>query len=89
LKCYVYVLRSIPTGRHYIGSTADVARRLDEHNTRSGRWTSAYKPWVLVTTEEFETRSEARKREAYLKSRAGIADRWRLFEGDLNGKGKI
>jgi len=44
---------------------------------------------VLVTTEEFETRSEARKREAYLKSRAGIADRWRLFEGDLNGKGKI
>jgi putative endonuclease len=79
LKHYVYVLRSISTGRHYIGSTADVARRLDEHNTRNGRWTSTHKPWALVTVEEFETRSEARSREAHLKSRAGIADRLRLF----------
>ena len=92
LKFYVYVLRSISAGRHYIGSTADVARRLNEHNTQNGRWTSAYKPWVLVATEEFETRSQARKREAYLKSRAGITERLRLFaRGDsLNhGKGKI
>jgi putative endonuclease len=79
LKHYVYLLRSISTGRHYIGSTADIARRLDEHNTRNGRWTSAYKPWALVTAEAFETRSEARRRETYLKSRAGIAERLRLF----------
>jgi putative endonuclease len=80
LKHYVYVLRGIPTGRHYIGSTADVARRLDEHNTRNSRWTSPFKPWALVTTEEYESRREARGREAYLKSRAGIGERLRLLE---------
>jgi putative endonuclease len=79
LKHYVYVLRSIPTGRHYIGSKADVARRLDEHNTRKGRWTSPHKQWQLVASEEFETRKEARNREAYLKSRAGIGQRLQLF----------
>ncbi len=79
LKHYVYVLRSIPTGRHYIGSTAAVARRLDEHNTRNGRWTSPFKPWVLVATEEYESRKEARGREAYLKSRPGIGERLRLY----------
>jgi len=92
LKFYVYVLRSVPTGRHYIGSTADVARRLDEHNTRNGRWTSPFKPWKLVATEEFETREQARSREAFLKSRAGISDRIRLcaaIEDFQNGKGKI
>ncbi|MBZ5596337.1 MAG: GIY-YIG nuclease family protein [Acidobacteriia bacterium] len=79
MKYFVYVLRSIPTGRHYIGSTADVARRLNEHNTRNGRWTSAFKPWEVAATEEFETRGEARSREAYLKSRAGISERLRLY----------
>jgi len=80
LKCYVYVLRSVPTGRHYIGSTADVARRLNEHNTKNGRWTSSYKPWTLVAVEEFDSRKEARGRESFLKSRAGIDDRLRLFD---------
>ena len=78
MKHYVYVLRSTPTGRHYIGSTGDIARRLDEHNTRNGRWTSPFKPWELVAIEEFETRKEARSREAYLKSRAGMHERLRL-----------
>jgi hypothetical protein len=31
LKWYLYVLRSIPTGKHYIGITADVEKRLGEH----------------------------------------------------------
>ena len=79
LQYFVYVLRSIPTGRHYIGSTADVARRLDEHNTKSGRWTSAFKPWEVLAVEGYEFRKQARRREAYLKSRAGIGERRRLY----------
>jgi predicted GIY-YIG superfamily endonuclease len=31
---YVYVLRSVPTGKHYIGISADVDRRLGEHNSK-------------------------------------------------------
>ena len=79
VKYYVYVLRSIPTGRHYIGVTAGLRRRLDEHNSRSGRWTSRFKPWELAAVEEFEDRGAAARREAFLKSRAGIVARKELF----------
>jgi putative endonuclease len=85
LAYYLYLLRSIPTGKFYIGITADVDERLREHNTRNGRWTSAYKPWAVVATEEFPDRSSAAKRERFLKSRAGILARGKL----LNGEGKI
>jgi putative endonuclease len=80
LKWFVYVLRSIPSGRRYIGMSSDVQKRLGEHNTKSGRWTSSFKPWEIIGTEEFETRGEATKREAFLKSRAGIAVRQEWFE---------
>jgi putative endonuclease len=79
LQWFVYVLRSIPTGRHYIGMSPDVERRLHEHNTRTGRWTSSFRPWELVASEGFGCRKEASAREAFLKSRAGIRDRQRLF----------
>jgi putative endonuclease len=59
--------------------TSDVRRRLEEHNTKKTRWTSSFQPWEIVATEEFETRSEAAAREAFLKSRAGMTDRYRLF----------
>ena len=60
--------------------TSDVSRRVREHNTKTGRWTSSFRPWDLVGIEEYETRGDAYAREAFLKSRAGIADRERLFE---------
>jgi predicted GIY-YIG superfamily endonuclease len=60
--------------------SSDVERRLEEHNTKTGRWTSSFKPWELIALEEFPTRSEAAHREAFLKSRAGIAERRRLFQ---------
>jgi putative endonuclease len=60
--------------------TSDVQKRLYEHNTNMGRWTSSFKPWELLGVEEFETRAEAMKREMFLKSRAGIAARQDLFQ---------
>jgi putative endonuclease len=82
------VLRSIPTGKHYIGIAADVERRLIEHNTKTGRWTSAFKPWWIVATEEYTDRAAASRRERFLKSREGIMARRQLIEGSY-GEGKI
>jgi putative endonuclease len=79
LKYFLYVLCSVPTGKHYIGIAADVAKRLHEHNTKTGRWTSAYQPWVLIAMEEYPNRSIASRREGFLKSRAGISARQKLF----------
>jgi predicted GIY-YIG superfamily endonuclease len=83
----VYILRSVPSGKHYIGIAADVAKRLGEHNSKNGRWTSSYKPWELVATEEFSDRVGAARRERFLKSRAGIVARKEL--AGKNGEGKI
>jgi len=88
LKYFLYVLRSIPTGKYYIGIAADVEKRLIEHNTKMGRWTSAFKPWRIVATEEFADRVGASRRERFLKSRDGIAARRQLTEGTY-GEGKI
>jgi len=88
LKYFLYVLESVSTGKHYFGIAADVDRRLVEHNTKTGRWTSAHKPWRLVATEKYPDRAIASRRERFLKSREGIAARRQLIEG-IHGEGKI
>jgi predicted GIY-YIG superfamily endonuclease len=60
--------------------TSDVERRLHEHNTKKGHWTSSFQPWEIIALEEFGCRKDASAREAFLKSRAGIGERQRLFD---------
>ena len=69
MACYVYVLRSRSTGRFYIGSTQDPARRLAEHNRGKVQSTRAWRPWDLVHCEDYRARAEAVGRERRLKSR--------------------
>jgi putative endonuclease len=64
---FLYVLRSIRTGRCYVGSAEDPAFRLGEHNQGKVDSTRAYRPWEIVHLEEYETRSEAYARERYVK----------------------
>ena len=71
----VYILKSKSNNRYYIGSTKNLEKRLNYHNSDRARWTKRYQPWVLVHSESFETRSEAVKREKFLKSLKGIAQR--------------
>jgi putative endonuclease len=72
---YVYVLKSLSTGKHYTGQTADLEKRLQFHNDPANRLTLHTKrnpgPWVLVYHEECPDRSAAMAREKYLKSGAG------------------
>lgn len=64
---YIYVLQSEVDGSHYIGSTKNVERRVWEHNFGSTRYTKRKRPWKLVYKEEYKTKTEALKREKYLK----------------------
>lgn len=68
---YVYVLKSLRNGRLYTGSTADIAKRLSEHNSGKSKYTRFTGPFELVYTEEYKTRSEAYGRELFLKSGKG------------------
>jgi len=68
---YIYVLKSSLTDRLYIGQTNNLDRRVDSHNKGLSRFTNKRGPWVLIYSEKFETRSEALKREKFLKSGKG------------------
>ncbi|MBI3559178.1 GIY-YIG nuclease family protein [Candidatus Gottesmanbacteria bacterium] len=65
---FVYILISINTGKYYIGSTNDLEARIIKHNSGGVFWTKIYRPWSLIYCEEYNTLSQARKREYQLKS---------------------
>jgi len=65
---YVYVLKSEKDGKLYTGQTDNIARRLSEHNSGKVRSTASRRKFVLVHSEVFSTRSQARWREKYLKT---------------------
>ncbi|AFN75436.1 excinuclease abc c subunit domain protein [Melioribacter roseus P3M-2] len=65
---YVYILKSVIRERYYIGHTADYEKRLKDHNRGKVRSTKPYVPWKIVYLEEFNSKSEAFKREMQIKS---------------------
>ena len=66
-NAYVYLLRSIKTGKFYIGWTTNVARRLAAHNEGRSLYTKSRGPWELIGFEAFLNQEEAQVREAVLK----------------------
>ena len=76
---YVYVLKSKNNFRFYVGLTANIETRLEQHNKGMTKSTKPYRPWELFFFETLETRLLARKREIYLKSGIGkefIKTKW-------------
>jgi putative endonuclease len=75
---FAYILRSETSGKTYVGQTADLERRVSEHNDpdhSAVKYTTKNKgPWKLIHSEEFSTRSEAMRREKWLKS--GVGREW-------------
>jgi predicted GIY-YIG superfamily endonuclease len=67
----VYVLESLITKKYYVGMTEDLTNRLKEHNAGRSKFTSAYKPWKVIYTEETVNFGEGRIREKYFKTFAG------------------
>ena len=67
----VYVIRSKTNGKKYIGQTNNLERRLNEHDSRHGRYTSGKGPWEVLFQESVKTRAAAMKREKFLKSGKG------------------
>ena len=68
MKYVVYILESQLDGTFYIGYTFDLEIRLSQHNSGKTKYTSRKIPWKVVYTEEFNIKSEALKRERFLKN---------------------
>ena len=69
MSYYVYILKSERDGSYYIGSTQDVAERINRHNQGRSKYTKSKKPWILVYSEEHLDKSAALKRENQIKLR--------------------
>lgn len=71
---YVYLIESSGADRQrYVGATADLRRRLDDHNSGKSPHTSKYAPWRVVTYVASGNRPKAEAFERYLKSGSGHA----------------
>ena len=67
---YVYVLQN-PDGTLYKGYTSNLDERIRYHNSGWSRSTKKRGPWRLVYVEQVVTKTEALKRERFLKSGKG------------------
>ncbi len=68
-KFYTYIIQSKQNGRYYIGFSVDLEKRVEKHNAGGTASTRPYRPWELVYFEEFETKTEALKREKEIKKK--------------------
>lgn len=68
---YVYVIKSNVKKFIYIGSTNNVERRLQEHNSGSSLSTASYRPFEVLITIAFPDEKHARNLEKYFKTGSG------------------
>lgn len=69
---YAYTLRSKKDGTWYTGYTADLRKRLKEHNESSNSsWTKGRGPFELIYFEAYKHSQDARSKEKQLKSGDG------------------
>ena len=64
-----YILYSETTDKFYIGSTQDLEKRLQRHNSKHMIATKAGVPWKVVWFQNFETRAEAYSKEMEIKKK--------------------
>jgi len=70
MSYFVYMVRCADDTL-YTGITTDLERRVAEHNgsLKGAKYTRARRPVILVYNEEYKTRSEASKREYFIKKK--------------------
>ncbi|WP_433833364.1 GIY-YIG nuclease family protein [Flavobacterium anhuiense] len=68
----VYVLFSEKFSKTYIGFTSNLIERFKSHNQLATKgYTLKFRPWKVIHVEFFDSKSEAMKREKYLKTGIG------------------
>lgn len=66
---YTYILYSKILNKYYSGSTSDLVKRLNEHNSGKTNFTRQSKDLELIKHFEFESKTEALKLENKIKAR--------------------
>lgn len=64
---YVYIIKSLIKDWKYTGSTEDIPKRLVLHNSGATQSTKPFRPFEVIHSEVFATKTEALRRERFLK----------------------
>lgn len=64
---YVYVLKSVKSDFLYVGSTFNLKKRLEQHNTGETYSTKKYMPFKIAYYEAYLNKEDALDREKNLK----------------------
>ena len=68
----VYILYSEKFNKNYTGFTSSLIERFKSHNQLAKKgYTIKFRPWTVIYVEFFNSKSEAMKKEKYLKSGVG------------------
>ncbi|HOZ55759.1 MAG: GIY-YIG nuclease superfamily protein [Parcubacteria group bacterium ADurb.Bin316] len=65
---FVYLIRSLLDGSHYIGYTENLQKRITEHNQGKTKSIKHKIPFKLIYFEAYANKTLARKRELELKN---------------------
>ena len=77
----VYILYSEKFNKIYIGYTSNLTERILSHNELGTKgWTIRYRPWKIIYTEEYNTKTEVLHREKNLKSGRGREFAWKKID---------
>ena len=69
---FIYVLHSQKFNKIYIGYTSNLQARLLSHNELGKKgYTIKFRPWLIIYSQSFHTKTEALQREKELKSGKG------------------
>ena len=66
----VYILQNL-AHKYYTGVTSDTVKRLLAHNSGANKYTRHGRPWEIIYTEIFASKSEAWSRERQIKKYKG------------------
>jgi putative endonuclease len=82
MPAWLYILR-LKSGALYVGATTNLDQRYKDHcSGKACRTTKVDPPLALIHSEEYQTNSDARKREAQIKRWTKVKKE-ALIAGDL------
>lgn len=80
---YVYFLK-LNNGDIYKGVTADLKERIKEHRSGKVSSTKNYRPFILLGYEAYRLKSDAMRREKFLKTTEGRRLLRQQFRDSIN-----
>jgi putative endonuclease len=65
----VYIIKAVSRNWFYVGLTANIEERLEDHNNNKNKSTKGFSPFKLIFVQVFKDRKTARDFEKFLKVR--------------------